>query len=404
MFSDYQESGPTLFKGDKKLAATFRFTNSNVTMANTLRRAILTMTPSVGFRTEPYENSDVQISVNTTPLVNEMIAHRVGMIPICITDLETFNPALYEFHLDVKNDGKEVLDVRASDFKVFMKNPENPLDMPTQLKTEDYFPPDPITGDTVLITRLRPQWNPTAPKEQLTLKAKASISTGAENIRYSPVSQASYEYTRDPTPEHIDLVFKNWLSANKKIDDPAAAQPDVLDTYRREFNTMEIQRCYLKDERGNPYDFTFFIESIGVQPIPMIVTNALNAATNLVTKYIDVDTVLPETMRLVQSDTRYPAIDIYFQNESHTLGNLLETYIVDNHIDGEAQPPVSYVAYKVPHPLKKEMFVRIGLAQEEDVETQKNIALNVIAAVTRALKAQLKDLSVAWSSQNKPPA
>jgi len=373
-------------------------------MANTLRRAILTMTPSVGFRTEPYEKSDVQISVNTTPLVNEMIAHRVGMIPICITDLADFNPELYEFHLDVKNDGKDVLDVRAADFKVFMKNPENPLDMPTQLKTEDYFPPDPITGDTVLITRLRPQWNPTAPKEQLTLKAKASVSTGHENIRYSPVSQASYEYTRDPTPEHVELVFKNWLSANKKIDDPAAAQPDVLDTYRREFNTMEIQRCYLKDERGNPYDFTFFIESIGVQPIPMIIENALNAATTLVSKYIDVDTVLPETMRLVQSDTRYPAIDVYFQDESHTLGNLLETYIVDNHIDGEAQPSVSYVAYKVPHPLKKEMFVRIGLAQEEDVETQKNIALNVMAAVTRALKAQLKDLSVAWSNQNKPPA
>jgi DNA-directed RNA polymerase subunit L len=396
MFSDYQESGPTLFKGEQKLGATFRFTNTNVTIANTLRRAILTLTPSIGFRTEPYEKSDVVITTNTTPLVNEMISHRVGMIPICVTDLANFKPDLYEFILDMKNDTKEVMDVRASDFKVYMKNPENPLDAPTQLKTEDYFPPDPITGDTVLITRLRPQWNPTAPKEQLTLKAKASLSTGAENIRWSPVSQVSYEYTRDPTPEHVDLVFKNWLSANKKIEDLTAVQSDALDAYRREFNTMEIQRCYLKDERGNPYDFTFFLESIGVQPIPMIVANALAAATSLVTKYIDIDTALPDTIRLEQADTRYPAIDIYFTNEGHTLGNMLETYIVDNHIDGTAQPPVSYVAYKVPHPLKNEMYIRIGLEQDEDIETQKNIAINVLATSCRALKAQFVELSSAW--------
>ena len=398
MFSDYKTSGPSLFKGTDKLSASFRFSNTNVTMANTLRRAILTMTPSVGFRTEPYEKSEVVISVNTTPLVNEMIAHRVGMIPICITDIANFKPDLFEFHLDVKNETKEVMDVRASDFKVFMKNAENPLEAPIQLKTEDYFPPDPITGVTVLITRLRPQWNPTAPKEQLTLKAKASLSTGTENIRWSPVSQASYEYTRDTDPEHVELVFKNWLSANKKIDDLAAVPEDILGAYRREFNTMEIQRSYLKDERGNPYDFTFFIESVGVQPIPMIVENALTAATAVVTKYIDVDTVVPETMRLLQSDTRYPAIDVYFQNETHTLGNLLETFIVDNHIDGQAQPPVSYVAYKVPHPLKPEMYVRIGLDKEEDVETQKNIVLNVIASACRNLKAQFSELSVSWKT------
>jgi DNA-directed RNA polymerase subunit L len=71
---------------------------------------------------------------------------------------------------------------------------------------------------------------------------------------------------------------------------------------------------------------------------------------------------------------------------------------VDNHIDGQAQPPVSYVAYKVPHPLKPEMYVRIGLDKEEDVETQKNIVLNVIASACRNLKAQFSELSVSWKT------
>lgn len=398
MFRDYTEDGPTLL-GDssRRLNASFRYTNTNVTMANTLRRAILTLTPAVGFRTEPYEKSDVQITTNTTPLVNEMIAHRIGMIPIRFTDLVSFKPDQYDFVLDMKNDTKKTMDVRASDFQVFRKNLENPLMPMEQLPTAEFFPPDPITGDTVLITRLRPQWNPTAPLEQITLKARASLSTGTENIRYSPVAQSSYEYTRDENPEAQQSVFQAWLANNKKIEDSSAVAQDQIAAYRREFDTCEIQRCYLKDERGNAYDFTFHIESLGVQPVPMIVSNALAGCEALVKRYIDIDTVLSENIRVLQADAQYPAIDIFFMNEGHTLGNLLETYIVDNHIDGSAQPSVQYVAYKVPHPLRPEMFIRIAVNSEEaDVETQKTIARTVIAAACRALKEEFRGLGEKW--------
>lgn len=402
MFSDYVEDGPALL-GDntRHLNATFRFKDTNVTMANTLRRAILTLTPSIAFRTEPYEKSDVQISVNTTPLVNEMIAHRIGFIPIAIRDFVNFRPDLYEFVLDVKNATKNTVDVRASDFQVFRKNLENPLLPSEQVPTEQFFPPDPITGDTVLITRLRPQWNPTAPLEQLTLKARASLSTGTENIRYSPVTSVAYEYTRDTNPEHIESVFKNWLSQNKKVDDSSPIQSEQLEVYKREFNTMEIQRCFLTDVKGNPYDFTFHVESVGVQPIPMIVDAALASCIGLVSKYLDLDTVLPDTVRVLQADARYSAIDIFFTNESHTLGNLLETHIVDHHIDGPNQPAVSYVGYKVPHPLRPEMFIRIAVQQAEegsDVETQKVQARAVVAVACRALKKQFTHLREQWQS------
>ena len=211
-FINYSESGPNLLgipvSGSplNKIQASFRFTNTDVTTANTLRRTILTHTSSVGFRTEPYEKSDVEISINTTPLVNEMLAHRIGMIPIC-ADPKTFDTSLYEFHLDKENVTKEIIDVSASDFRVFKKSVTNPLDDPVEVDAKIFFPPDPITGDTVLITRLRPQWNPTAKNERLKLKAKASISNGKENIRWSPVCQVSYEYTPNPDPAHIQTVF-----------------------------------------------------------------------------------------------------------------------------------------------------------------------------------------------------
>jgi DNA-directed RNA polymerase subunit L len=396
MFSEYAESGPDLLGKNGKLRASFRIQGINVTMANTLRRSILTLTPSVGFRTEPYEKSDVVIKVNTTPLVNDMIVHRIGMIPIYADPL-TFDPSRYEFVLDKENTTKELINVNASDFKVFMRNPENPLEAPVEVPSAQFFPPDPITGDTCLITRLRPQWNPTAPNERIYIKAKASISTGAENIRWCPVSQCSYEYTRDNDPEHIKAVFDKWLATNKKILDPTTLSEERRGELEREFNTMEIQRSYMTNEKGEPNDFTFFLESIGVQRIPDIVKTGIAAAEALVDKYKDLDGVIPPNIRVQQGDSRFPTIDIIFQNESHTLGNLLETYIVENHVDGLQEPKVTYVGYKVPHPLRPEMFLRVGTAVE-DTETQKQSVRLVAAMACRKLKEEFRHFQSLWSS------
>jgi DNA-directed RNA polymerase subunit L len=399
MFSDYSESGPQLM-GDSThaLSATFRLTGTNVTIANTLRRAVLTLTPSVGFRTEPYEKSDVIITTNTTPLVNEMIAHRVGMIPIKANPAD-FNPSQFEFVLDKENNTKELMDVRASDFKVYMKNLDNPREEPVEVPNVNFFPPDPITGETILITRLRPQWNPSAPFERIQLKARASISTGSENIRYSPVSQFSYEYTRDDDEEHLKAVFEAWLDSAKKIKDPSTLSEERRGELQREFNTMEIQRCYKKDARGDPNDFTFHAESIGVQPIPDIVRNGINACIDIVSKYIDIDGTIPENVRIQQGDSRYASIDVIFQNESHTLGNLLETVLVDRHIDGPGDPKITYAGYKVPHPLRAEMFVRIGMTETvTDPLIQKNTAASVIANACRYLKEEFRALQNQWTT------
>ena len=401
MFSDYVESGPTLFNPALgKIRATFKL-NANVTLANTIRRTIISSTQAVAFRTEPAETSEMSISVNTTPLVNEIISHRIGMIPI-MADVTTFDPARYEFILDKENTTKDMIDVYASDFQIFMKNPENPLEAPVQVPTEQFFPPDPITGETVLITRLRPQWNRSAPNEQIKLKAKASISTGSENIRWSPVSQCSYEYTRDSNEDHLEDVFTNWLLNTKKIPKVTDLAEEKLAELKREFNTMEVQRCYLTDERGDPTNFTFYIESVGTQPIPAIVANGLKAAEALVRKYEDIDATLPANVVVKQGDARFPCVDIVFTNESHTLGNLLETYLVENHVDGEAQPRITYAGYKVPHPLRPEMFVRIGVESDgADADQEQNIARQAVANVCRLLRDQFRTLQASWESRTQ---
>jgi len=404
MFSDYVESGPPLMNAAAgKIRATFKL-KANVTIANTIRRAIISSTPAVAFRTEPAEKSEMTIAVNTTPLVNEIISHRIGMVPI-LADPATFDPTHYEFVLNKENTTKDMMDVYAGDFQVFMKNPKNPLEAPVQLPTAQFFPPDPITGETVLITRLRPQWNRSAPNEQIQLKAKAAVSTGQENIRWSPVSQCSYEYTRDTNEEHLEDVFTNWLLNTKKIAKVTDISEEKLAELKREFNTMEVQRCYLTDERGDPTDFTFYIESVGTQTIPQIVASALLNAEALVRKYEDMDATLPNNVVVQQGDARFPCVDIVFTNESHTLGNLLETYLVENHVDGTAQPRINYAGYKVPHPLRPEMFVRIGVETDGgDADQEQRVARLAIATVCRQLRDGFRTAQATWANLFAKPS
>ena len=407
-FIEYKEpaQAPPLFGEPKtKIRASFRLKDVNVTVANTIRRAIIAHTPSVGFRTEPYDKSDVEIQVNTTPLVNEMVAHRVGMIPLN-ADPTKFDPAEYEFHLDVENGTKELMDVRTSDFRVY-KRSENPLSAPTELPSSDFFPPDPITGDTILITRLRPQWNPTAQNERLKLRAKATISTGKENIRFCPTTQVSYEYTPNKDPDHVEDVFTKWLFANKKIADQAGLPAEKRAELKREFDTMEIQRCFKKNEKEEPNDFTFHIESVGVQSVPTIFAAGLRACYDLVSKYKDTTTSTPTNLVFQPGDSRFSSIDAIFQNEDHTLGNLLETYIVENHIDGRQNPKINYVGYKVPHPLRPEMFVRMDTRTSEEVEgnvfvSQDELivrAKQVIANSCRNLMSEFESLEKEWAAR-----
>ena len=127
-------------------------------------------------------------------------------------------------------------------------------------------------------------------------------------------------------------------------------------------------------------------------------------AEALVAKYQDLDATLPDNVQLQVADTRFPAIDLLFQYEGHTLGNLLETYLGMNHVtvegvaEGKAEPKLSYVAYKVPHPLKAEMVLRIGClgGSETPVETQKQIARSAVSVVCRNLKDQFRALKESW--------
>jgi DNA-directed RNA polymerase subunit L len=82
------------------------------------------------------------------------------------------------------------------------------------------------------------------------------------------------------------------------------------------------------------------------------------------------------------------------KEQDHTFGNMLQTYLEQNHIyEGEekAGGPVriTYVGYEVPHPLRDEMVIRIGC-------TSKTQALKAFAQGCTGCVRIFQQMREAW--------
>ena len=375
-----------------KLVLNFTLSPTDVAYANTLRRVILTEVETVGFRAEILENgatSDVAISKNSTPMSNEMLSHRIGLIPIFVSNPLEWKPAEYSFKLDVTNTTPNPLDVKAGDIQVF-KN-RGPDEEPLKIPSTEFFHPDPISRDTALLAVLKGaivnQEN-----ERFAFVAKATVGTGRENARFSPVSQCSYKYTLDTSPERRKEFFNTWLHSHKKVD-PASLETNAIKKgeFEREFATMEIDRCFLTNERGEPYSFDFVVESLGVLDPYYIVARAIQVIQLKLTKYASIDAGdLPESVTIRPADAHMKGYDFLFKGEDHTLGNLLQTWMDANLLDAGQ---ITFIAYKVPHPLKDEMLLRVGV--EDGKETSARAA---IVKAIRALSDMFKGWGAYWAS------
>lgn len=380
-------------------AYAFTLSPIHVTYANTIRRLILTGVETVAFRsdmTSTGSTTDVVVKRNDTPMTNEMLADRIGLIPINVPDPLTWKSDKYVFTLRVAGDKDNTSYVKSGDFKIKEIVPIDAALEPSAVPTEKFFPPNPITGDTCLIATLQPGSNTL--QQFVEIEAKATKGTGREHARFIPVSQCSYEYSPDSNPQRVEEMFVNWLDVAKK----ASAVEKGSERYnelRREFNTMQIKRCYKINEKNEPFSFDFTIETAGVLSVPYIVGRACEVGENMCSRYVNIHQGdLPDEITISSADTRIIGFDFLIRGHDHTLGNLLQTWLVENHIQGEAKPKVTYAGYSVPHPLRDEIILRIGV--EDGEEATARLAL---AEAAKGCVDMFQKLRIAWQAATGAP-
>jgi len=388
----------------------FVMSPTRVTYANTLRRAIQTEVSVLAFRADMSETgttSDVVVYKNSTPMSNEMLADRIGLLPITPrpSDLEEragWNREKILFRLQVKNDTDSVRLVTAADFECLEKREtvqEGEEDR-IRIPNTAFFPPDPISGETCILAVLKPKQDGQAP-EEIHLEAFATFGKGREHTRFNPSCQASYGYTRDEDPTKIQALFIAWLKDQKKVDaSELEKQPERKTMLEREFRSLELFRCYKSDPDGEPMSFDFTVETVGPLTVETIVYEALISVSLLCEKYSTLDKGdLPEMVEIRPADARLKGYDVWFKEEDHTLGNLLQTWIDDNRIGREGG--INFVGYKVPHPLRSDMVLRIGV---EDGDEEK--ARLVVAEASRGCAEMFRNYANDWflSTQGKKAA
>lgn len=393
-------------------AATFQLVNTDVAFANTLRRLVMTGVETVAFRSDINElgqTTDVKIIKNTTSMTNEMLADRVGLLPLVVKDPLAWNPDTYIFKLSLTNTSSNLLDVKASDFVVTQKTGANGEEV--AVPNTEFFHPDPITKDTILLAVLKgargsdsgaevtnegsvKRQASAAAGDTIELEARATVGTGREHARFIPVSQCAYKYTLDSSEERQNELFEAWLKNSKKILDMKTLDSSSRDSFKREYMTMEIDRCYVTDPDTNePNSFDFTMETIGTMGIEAILMRALQKAVLMCAPYTNLESqALPSDMRVQPAANRLEGYDFIFQKQDHTLGNLLTSYI-DIYLLDDVK--VTYVSYCIPHPLRDEMLLRIGVAGGKEVDARKVVSeaargcATMFSAWQESLKRQL---------------
>lgn len=368
VFTDFKKNGNAV----SFVYSTSASHKASYPYANTLIRLMSAHVPTVAFRadmTEKGTTTDVEITANTTPMTNEMAAHRVGLVPIHVTDVDNWatHGDSYEFVCSVVNTGSEVIDVTTKDIKVFKKTEDGervPVDEGA------FFKPFEMGGykEYILLATLKPKAKGSLGKdEEFGFKARASVGIGKTHARYIPTVRATYAYTQETDETKINDAFFEWAELHKKIDRASLDQDaEKKDKLMREFKTMAIQRCYLKDADDEPYSFDMVVESMGVLDPVAIVERTFKAGQDTVHKYGGV--IMPENVRVEPAGARIFAYDFIFKGEDHTLGNLVTTWI-DENLYGKGV--VNYVGYDIPHPLDDLMVIRIGVSDNSEESARK---------------------------------
>ncbi len=316
MFSDYNYDK----KADKH---SFTITNIDLGIVNAIRRIIMSEIPVVGFYGEDKdEEPTIEIVINNSPLHNEFMIHRIGLIPLHISEeiTENYEDNDYEFELNIENKSSDTINVTTGNITGKYKDKNL-----TKAELDKIFPTNKTTNSKILITRLRGG-------EHIHFKAKAIKRTGKLNASFSPVSLSNFYYVQNKT------------EADKKD------------------NILDKERCYFKNEYGDPSTLNFQIESVNGFSYKYLFQKALDIINEkLQNLIIKLSAKEIEIIKVQNCDNSY---EFKIMNEDDTLGNLIQSLVHNRYIRSKEEKKCHYIGYICPHPLISELLIRFTLNDE----------------------------------------
>ena len=333
----------------------FRLSNINVSLANALRRIILSEIPTNVFNTELTEENNCSISVNTSRLHNEIIKQRLGCIPIHrkVPMNKQDDDSLagnYVVEVDVTNDTENIMYVTTEHFKIKNKQTGNYI---TEEETRKIFPKNPLTQYYIDFVRLRPKISDTIPGEQFKMSCEISVSMAKVNSMFNVASICSYSNTADNIKK--DKVWDDHR--DKLLQNDRDISSEEIEFQKKNFELLDAQRHFVPDS------FDFIVQTVGVYENQELVKRGCVVLQN---KFIDmIHAIDADTVPInVSESTMDNCYDVMLEGEDYTVGKVLEYILYETFYSKEQK--LSYCGFKKFHPHDSYSIIRIAFAEKMD--------------------------------------
>ena len=389
----------------------FDMKNTDVAFANTIRRSLSTLCPSVAFN--PDEKDSIIVISNTSSLHNEFLTHRLGLVPICsdsvvaqeLLKLKTkYNPKsgirewsfvnpdkIPKFIINTNEEGlvltpninmNNVVDVTTETFKVF--DGEDALDSSLFFKNDAY------TNDPIIINCLKSKLDEEGYIDNMHIECHPKISLGKYNTRNDPTGTVEYKF-KTKSEDIIESIWRKKLIYMKKERQDNELIPytdDEISVFKDSFMHLDKYRVFETDDSGNPNHFEFGIESIGFMSATRIVYDSIkhlqlcieDLINSIHFKLLD-DVYFLEKFyseKLSYADISTLTINkgciITINNENHTIGNLIQNkmrqlYLIDgNEGESKDQHFLKLANYRMDHPTIEE--IEIMMSPKDDISPE----------------------------------
>jgi DNA-directed RNA polymerase subunit L len=396
-------------------------------IANGIRRVLLNDIPTIGFDTD--KNNDLIMVTNNTSLHNEMMLHRISLIPLFINPDNFMKNYLFDCNVKFNSENPFQF-VTANDINIYPlkehiverinnlydesktsdkekelslindllkdNNPENyQLDNPlSQKKKDEIFKPFEFRGNKnySLIIELK-NTNSENMNQEIHFYGSPSVKTGADHSRYQSVSCANYTFVKN------DSLIQEILKEKMKLNEINLSNDDDVQDFTEKFMLSESERYFLRDNFNEPNSYEFKIKSLHYFNSSQLFIRAIKILIEkcelLKLSFLH---MLQEKDSLISSEQKDEFTFHYIiNNYCHTIGNLIQSHIVRRSLNDKCI--LNLFAYKKTHPLEDNITFYCSLNPKHKVskmnETQKyqqitSFIMEQIDEVLNILKSILK--------------
>ena len=332
----------TIIKNNEILE--FKLQDVNVSIANSIRRILLSEIPVVAIITLKNSENQCAITKNTSRFTNEIIKQRISCIPIHIKP-NSINLDELIITCSKKNNTEEIMYVTSQDLNIIDKNTNNPI---SKADRDKIFPPDPYTNQYIDIIRLKPSMSSNLDGEEIEFQCTMTVSNAKYNNSFNAVSKATYGNTLDP-----DAAAAAWDEYSKQLKDVD------LEYERKNWYMLEAKRYFI------PNSFNFKVETVGIYKNKELVKIACDI---MLLKLATLKESLEKsTIDISKSaSTIKNCFDITLKNEDYTLGKSLEYALYALYFEGNKT--LSYIGFTKMHPHDTDSIIRLALKEIDDTK------------------------------------